>query len=152
MREPKRRKYVPDLVHMGAHFEGNYHRLRRLMNLLSDQESVIILLNIGDHYVGRVSIKLLENTPYTDTLLLEQTASAGKWVNDPSMTVRVYHDVAVAEVISSKGHRRIEATNQYPNRFMHHPDEKSQLNAFLSEWLSFVLAHGCAEKLPYSSP
>jgi uncharacterized protein YqiB (DUF1249 family) len=59
------------------------------------------------------------------------------------MTVRMYHDASVAEVISCHGHDRIEPANAYPNRFMHHPDEKSQVNHFLAEWLSFCLKFGC---------
>jgi len=146
-----KRKYVPDLVSMGAHFEGNYRRLLKLNNMLTDDTQAHVLLNVGEHFVGTVSIILLEQTKYTDTLLLRQTAAAGRWLNDPEMTVRLYHDASVAEVISCKGHRKIEATNQYPNRFMHHPDEKSQLNAFLSEWLNFCLLHGCCDALPFEA-
>jgi len=146
-----KRKYVPDLVSMGANFEGNYRRLIKLLNLLDKSSGADILLNVGERFVGRVTISLLESTKYTDTLLLEQTAAAGKWLNDPAMTVRLYHDASVAEVISCKGHSRIQGCNDYPNKFMHHPDEKSQLNAFLAEWLGFCLLHGCCDTMPFHS-
>lgn len=149
------KKYVPDLVSMGAHFEGNYRRLQKLMHLMQDQDrnenKCQIRLNVGTRFVGTVTITLLESARYTDTLLLEQTAAAGKWLNDPEMTVRMYHDASVAEVINCRGHERFAGNNDYPNRYMHHPDEKSQLNVFLSEWLNFCLAHGCCDTLPFGS-
>lgn len=146
----RKRKYVPDLTRMGASFEGNYRRMEKLSNFLGEKEEVRIHLHSEELFFGCVTMRLLESSRYTDTYLLEQTAAAGKWLNDPCMTVRVYHDASMAEVISCRGHRRINGTNDYPNRYMHHPDEKSQLNTFLSEWLGFVLAHGTSEVLPFS--
>lgn len=145
------RKYVPDLVSMGAHFEANYRRLQKLMHLMQEQPCVQIRLNVGERFVGTVTLTQLESSRYTDTLLLEQTAAVGKWLNDPEMTVRMYHDASVAEVINCRGHARFAGNNDYPNRYMHHPDEKSQLNVFLSEWLNFCLTHGCCDGLPFAS-
>lgn len=144
-----RRKYVPDLVKLGAHHEANYRRMMKLLRLMTGKESARFALHSGAQFVGQVEITLLEACKYTDTLLLQQTSSAGKWLNNPSMTVRIYHDAAVAEVISCHGHRRVAAVNDYPNKYMHHPDEKSQLNAFLSEWLNFCLLHGCCDARPF---
>ncbi|MDX1453606.1 MAG: DUF1249 domain-containing protein [Oleiphilaceae bacterium] len=144
-----RRKYVPDLVKLGAHYEANYRRMMQLLRLMTGKSRASFVLHAGERFVGKVELVLLESCKYTDTLLLEQTSAAGKWLNNPKMTVRLYHDATVAEVISCHGHRRIEATNQYPNKYMHHPDEKSQLNAFLSEWLGFCLSHGCCDTRPF---
>lgn len=146
-----KRKYVPDLAAMGANFEGNYVRMLKLLKLLHEEDEAQLVLHIGERYLGEVHIRLLESSRYTDTILLEQLAAAGKWLNDPCMTVRVYHDASMAEVISCRGHRRIEGANSYPNKYMHHPDEKSQLNAFLAEWLSFVLAHGVSKTPVFSA-
>lgn len=144
-----RKKYVPDLKRMGAHFESNFRRMQRVLNLLGSREHTAISLQDGEHFLGRVTVKLLEESRYTDTFLLEQTAAAGKWLNNPSMTVRVYHDASMAEVINCAGYSRFQGSNRYPNQFMHHPDEKSQLNAFLAEWLDFVLKYGCSDLLPF---
>lgn len=146
-----KRKYVPDLIQLGALFEGNYRRLTKLLNLMQGLEQAEFSLQVGERHVGKVKIQLLEAAKYTDTLLLEQVSSAGKWVNNPKMTVRLYHDATVAEVISCSGHQRVQGVNQYPNKFMHHPDEKSQLNSFLAEWLGFCLSHGCCEVIPFPS-
>jgi len=137
-----KKKYVPDLIKLGALHEGNYQRLCRLFHIMEDSGEAEFSLHTGHYYVGKVSIKMLESCKYTDTALLEQTAATGRWLNNPKMTVRLYHDAGVAEVISCCRHRRIESVNDYPNRFMHHPDEKNQINQFLSEWLNFCLAFG----------
>lgn len=141
----KPRRYVPDLRRLGALCEGNYHRLERLRKLESGSpEGAEFELHRGDTYFGRVRIQLLQSARFTETLLLEQVHNAGRWLNNPRLTVRVYHDAAMAEVISCYRDHRIAAVNDYPNRFMHHPDEKVQVNGFLADWLDFCLRFGHA--------
>ena len=146
-----RKKYVPDLIQLGALYESNYSRLLKLIRIMGDAEKIEFNLHTEHHFVGKVMIQLLESCKYTDTFLLEQTAAAGKWVNNPKLTVRLYHDAVVAEVVSQQGRQATKGVNTYPNKRMHHPDEKSQLNAFLSEWLGFCLNHGCCDALPFQS-
>ncbi|WP_227520010.1 DUF1249 domain-containing protein [Mangrovitalea sediminis] len=136
------RQYIPDLRRLGALCEGNYARLQQLWGLAEDSEAAQFALHNGSAYLGRVSIERLQRERYTDTYYLEQVHNAGRWLNNPRMTVRVYHDARVAEVISCYRYRRIEAVHDYPNRFMHHPDEKVQINAFLADWLSYCLRFG----------
>ena len=138
------RRYVPDLIRLGALSEGNYGRLMRLARLAGDDDDdcVEFELRNGDAYMGRVRIQRLQSARYTDTLLLEQVHNSGRWLNNPRMTVRVYHDARVVDVISCYRYHRIEAVHDYPNRFMHHPDEKVQINAFLADWLSYCLRFG----------
>lgn len=139
----EKRRYVPDLQRLGALYEGNYQRLRRLRQLETD-DSDMLQFNLfrEDSYLGRVSISVLQQTRYTETLLLEQVHNSGRWLNNPELTVRVYHDASMAEVISFYGNRQIAAVNDYPNRFMHHPDEKVQLNSFVADWLDYCLRFG----------
>lgn len=59
-----------------------------------------------------------------------------------SFDVRLYHDALLAEVVSSKGCRQFKARHEYPNQEMHQSDEKSQLNQFLGELVTFCLAKG----------
>ncbi|MBE02639.1 DUF1249 domain-containing protein [Marinobacter lutaoensis] len=148
IRRPK--PYVPDLRQLGALCEGNYQRLHRLRQLEVAGCPVSEFELHREHlYLGRVRIQVLQTARYTETLLLEQTHNAGRWLNNPEMTVRVYHDAAMAEVISCYRDRRIAPANDYPNRFMHHPDEKVQVNAFLADWLDFCLRFG---HLPMEQP
>lgn len=135
-----KRKYVPDLAQFGATCEANYCRLLDL--LPQNAESNELGLFDGERKLGVITVKIIERSKFTDTLLLEQAKSSGKWVNNPQFTVRLYHDARLAEVTGYYRHRRIKGVNPYPNRFMHHPDEKIQLNLFLAEWLVFCLQHG----------
>lgn len=139
-----RKRHVPDLKRLGVLFEGNYRRMRQLTAVLEDAQPRYIYLHAAGHYLGQIRLQLVESCKYTDTILLEQIHNSGRWLNNPKMTVRVYHDAGVAEVISCCRYQRIEAVNDYPNRFMHHPDEKTQINAFLAEWLTFCLKFGLA--------
>jgi len=146
----KSKKYVPDIVHLGALFESNYRRIMKLLHLVGEGDELSISLYNGAFFIGTVKARNLDNSKYTDTILLEQVSASGKWLNNPALTVRLYHDAAVAEVISSQGYRALAGSNDYPNKFMHHPDEKVQLNRFLCEWLSFCLRYGVCDTHPYN--
>ncbi|MCH8499670.1 MAG: DUF1249 domain-containing protein [Marinobacter sp.] len=137
--------YVPDLGRLGALGEGNYLRLQRLRQLAQGEGGTVdIELHGRGQYFGRVRIQVLQVSRYTETVLLEQVHNGGRWLNNPAMTVRVYHDATMAEVVSCYRNRQIAPVNDYPNRYMHHPDEKTQINAFLADWLDFCLRFGHA--------
>ncbi|MBB5322225.1 DUF1249 domain-containing protein [Marinobacter oulmenensis] len=141
VKRPKR--YVPDLRQLGALCDGNYRRLCKLRQLENADQSVCEFeLHRENQYLGRVRIEVLQSARFTETLLLEQVHNSGRWLNNPRMTVRVYHDAAQAEVISCYRQRQIAPVNDYPNRFMHHPDEKVQVNGFLADWLDYCLRFG----------
>lgn len=138
-----RRRYVPDLSRLGAVCDGNYVRLSRLIRLCREVDGdVQFELHDGQRFAGRVRLQRLQQARYTDTWLLEQIQNNGRWLNNPRMTVRSYHDARMTEVISCYRYGRIEAVHDYPNRFMHHPDEKMQTNVFLADWLDFCLRFG----------
>jgi hypothetical protein len=58
------------------------------------------------------------------------------------MSIRLYHDARMAEVNSSQNIRWIKPRYDYPNKKMHLPDEKQQINQFLKEWLQLCLQQG----------
>lgn len=60
----------------------------------------------------------------------------------PRMSIRLYHDARMAEVISSQDIHQVKPRYDYPNKHMHQQDEKQQINQFLNEWLHLCLAHG----------
>lgn len=87
------RQYVPDLRQLGALCDGNYQRLRKLRQLEVDGKPVCEFeLHRENQYLGRVRIEVLQTARFTETLLLEQVHNSGRWLNNPRMTVRVYHD------------------------------------------------------------
>lgn len=135
-------RYVPNLAKIGAICEANYLRLQKLMPAMRAGVSAEYELFAEGKHLGTVCLKVLESAKYTQVLYLEQIQTAGKWLNNPEMTVRVYHDARMAEVVSCFQQRRIQAVNEYPNQKMHLPDEKLQLNGFLADWLNYCIKHG----------
>ncbi len=95
-----------------------------------------------------VSIKILEAFKYTSTLEIEQQPEFKKWMTNPSMLVRVYHDANTAEVVSYQGHRNLKSRYSRPNPQMYQPDEKMQVNRFLGEWLTHCLEVGRSMTTP----
>lgn len=89
-----------------------------------------------------VEIIIVEAFKYTTTLKITQKPVLRKWMTNPSMLVRVYHDASTAEVVSYQGHRNLKPRYASPNPKMYHSDEKMQVNRFLGEWLSHSLKVG----------
>lgn len=144
------RRYIIDLGRHLTVCDGNYLRLTKLMpNLGRHAEDVGLM---GDRRAFRVpvggaspavTIEVVECSRYTTTLALAQL-SGGRGVADLSMKVRLYHDARSAEVVEFQGKRRFDSAYAYPNREMRLPDEKAQVNRFLSEFLNACLYHGVA--------
>ncbi|MDX5299088.1 MAG: DUF1249 domain-containing protein, partial [Gammaproteobacteria bacterium] len=101
-------RYVPNLGRLGALCEANYQRLVQLMRLADENGVAGFSLHARHQYVGQVTLQRLQRSRYTETLLLEQIHAQGPWLNNPRMTVRVYHDARMAEVISCFRHARID--------------------------------------------
>ena len=57
-------------------------------------------------------------------------------------------DARCAEVVEYQGKRHFRAVYDYPNEDMRQPDEKAQINRFLSEYLALCLSHGVAAEAP----
>jgi len=104
----------------------------------------------GSNAKVTVEIKILEAFKYTTTLEIIQRPELKKWMTNPSMLVRVYHDASTAEVISYQGHRKLNPRYAQPNPKMYHSDEKMLLNTFLGDWLTHCLKLCRSIKAPYS--
>ena len=102
----------------------------------------------NSHEKVTVEIKILEAFKYTTTLEIVQRPEFKKWMTNPSMLVRVYHDASTAEVVSYQGHRNLKPRYSQPNPKMYHSDEKMQVNSFLGEWLTHCLQVGRSIKTP----
>lgn len=137
-----KQRYVPDIAKFGAICDFNYVQLCKLLKNLEYGSRVRYGLYNKNSSLGQIQLQVSEASPYTNLILLEQIQTSGKWINNPRLYVRLYHDVRMAEVISAANHTRINGVNGYPNKKMHLPDEKMQLNQFLKEWLDFCVRHG----------
>jgi uncharacterized protein YqiB (DUF1249 family) len=108
----------------------------------------IVSDNRHGHENTVVEIRLVEAFKYTMTLDITQRPEAGKWLANPSMQVRIYHDASTAEVTAYQNHRNFQPRYRQPNQNMYQPDEKMQVNRFLGEWLTLCLHAGRCLKVP----
>tara|TARA_R110002072_G_scaffold104540_3_gene229044 strand:- start:28586 stop:29077 length:492 start_codon:yes stop_codon:yes gene_type:complete len=150
----RRRRYVPDLIADMAECDANYIRLLRLFPGMSESDSLEFGVDSGNETApnalqGRtedgaiVTISILERCPYTTMMTVKVTNEEDKpWVKWPTLDVRVYHDIKSAEVISFERHRNFKFRYYTPNQQLFQPDEKSQINRFFGELLTFCYKHG----------
>ena len=140
----KARRYNIDLGSHLAECDANYERLMALAPWRRDGEdegAVRVVLGDG---VPDVLIEVHEQSRHTSVIAMRQlwAEEGGESPHDTSIKVRVYHDAKSAEVIEFQRERGFSAVYEYPNRRMRQPDEKAQINRFLSEFLSICLKHG----------
>lgn len=151
-----RKKYRFDIKTMSADCEANYARLSRLMscaggNVLFDgSEANGILLNVdlAGLEPTQVELQVSDRSRYTTTVDVRVYVSCFGDSGCTNMSVRLYHDVNMAEVIACNKKRSKLASYQYPNDSMFQPDEKAQQNRFLAEWLGLCLSHGLCSNAP----
>jgi uncharacterized protein len=139
----KKRRYVPDLVSDMAECDANYLRLHRLFPNMFTEDSVEFGVQGTTEDGAVVTIRIVERCPYTTMLKVEVESEVDRpWIHWPSLEVRIYQDLKTAEVVSFERHRNFKFRYRVPNPHMYQPDEKSQINKFFGELLTFSLKHG----------
>ncbi len=142
-------RYKVDLPLQMAECETNYVRLIKLLTHNQQDKTgdphdeFRFMVTRGEqHWLHLLCIT--ERSPYTTTLELSRTALgvSSNWLAMPKLTLRMYHDAKLAEVLAWEGHKRLRPRYEYPNQSMYQSDEKYQLNRFLGEWLTVCLEHG----------
>jgi len=139
-------RYKVDLPLQMAECETNYIRLTKLLankKLPALQDEYRFMVARGEQHWLHL-LHITERSRYTTTLELSRTAlgPSSSWLKMPKLTLRMYHDAKLAEVLAWEGHKRLRPRYEYPNQSMYQSDEKYQLNCFLGEWLTLCLAHG----------
>ena len=136
----RRRPYNIDLRAHLEECDDNYRRLTRLMpDLRQTDRCEFRVFPHGAALV--VSFEVTYRSRYTTVLTLDLPSSV-RGLGGMRIKIRAYHDARTAEVIEFQGQRRFKAVYDYPNEQMHQPDEKVQVNRFLSEFLNACLRHG----------
>ena len=138
------KRYTPDLRKMLSDCEINYHRLIRLLPSIDEEEEWLFGVEANSEQLRQVSICVVERSKYTTTVAVAQESLLADWVPKPTITVRLYHDAQMAEVLSFERNNYLQGSYEYPNARMFQRDEKAQQNAFLGEWLEFCLRSGRA--------
>ena len=120
--------------------ETNY---AKLLYVIPSAKTLSSRLQIATlHSSQFIELALLEKSKFTTTLQLDIRHSRQMpWLKHLTLSIRLYHDARVAEVLSFQHHRRFEPKYDYPNPRMYHKNEKQQLNQFLSEWLDYCIKH-----------
>ncbi len=159
-----KRKYKVSLIEDIAERDANYIRLLRLLpklrawrdfsrrpasefneeaaaaELQGHSSSFLVSGRDGDDITIR--IRVTEAFRYTTGLEIVQQPGDPDRITNPTMHIRVYHDVNSAEVLSYQGHRGFKARYKQPDKRMYQVNEKAQINCFLGEWLSHCLQCG----------
>lgn len=119
-------------------YDDNYQQLMALLPPLAS-------LHLSQTYAldgpeGLV-FEVLERTRYTSVLRLSACwPPSSPWLLAPEMSVRLYHDAGVAEVMCYQNQQGFKADYDYPNPRMLNRREKRRLNEFLRDWLAVYLA------------
>lgn len=137
----RQRRSRHDLTELMAIYEANYIRLRQLVPELFELEPGSWVSHAADAL--DLHMTLVERSAYTLTLKLTYHFhdDEGEFLA-PDMTVRLYQDARVAEVIRC-GRLRGQRDADY-DRFRRHYelDEKWHMNRFLQKWLGYCLRQG----------
>ena len=141
--EKTSKQYVPDLVSLQLLGELNYRRLGKLMRGQEEMDSWNFSVHSAGDQESRLCLTLGKESRFTSEIALEFGPEIPKkllFKTTLSMTVRLYHDVGIAEI--TDGHRQYSGTYPYPNDAMLHRDEKFRLNQQLADLLELCLKHG----------
>ncbi|MBY6188263.1 DUF1249 domain-containing protein [Marinobacter hydrocarbonoclasticus] len=130
------RRYVPDLARFLGICGRNYQALLRLLVRARRQQGDGPYLWQHPQQEVQLRIRVLECTPYTELLELERISDPIPHVTVPKMSIRLYHDARLAEVLTSQQIQRLLPVYDYPNDRMLQPNEKFQVNLFLAELLA----------------
>lgn len=143
-----KQNYQPNLVSLMTLCANNYMLLLKVLaskTALGESRHFFI----SDFLSYNITIK--EVTRYTSVVSFEQEILNTSFKNvpgvvasalHPRMTIRLYHDARMAEVLSTQDIRQVKPRYSYPNSQMHQQDEKQQTNQFLNEWLHLCLRLG----------
>lgn len=146
-----RRPYNIDLGSHLAVCDSNYLRIVRLLPALEDERTRVFRVVFGHRAVAddapAATFEVVDRDRYTSVVSVSQH-SPSRGIAATRIKVRLYHDARCAEVIEFQGQRRFESVYSYPNDQMRHPDEKAQVNRFLTEFLNLCLARGVVRKEP----
>lgn len=135
--------YVPDLVADMAECDANYIRIRQLFRDLDNEDHLEFGIRTRTGEDATVVIRVKERCRFTTMLDVNVSSDADRdYIKWPNLEIRMYHDVNSAEVVRFERHRNFRYRYRTPNQHMFQPDEKSQINRFLGELLTYCIENG----------
>ncbi len=123
-------------------YELNFYKIMLLFPQLNYMCEIvnIALISCTD---ASLQIKIKEQHKYTTEIELHKSLPINKSIKPLIMTLRLYHDARLVEVISFQGSNKLKKYENYPNKDMYLVDEKKQLNFHLQ----FILNMGLNSKM-----
>jgi len=119
-------------------YERNFTLLTELVPSLAGGEEGTRALLCGEG--ERLQLSLLEHHKYTSLIGLQYSLSRdGAYLPDLHMTIRIYYDAHLVEVVSYQDLPRILAEYPLNNDKFLYRDEKRQANLLLHELMSSLL-------------
>lgn len=139
-----RSAYRVDLPAYHADCDANYLRLCKLLPQLAERQQWRYRMPHGS-----LELEVVERSRYTTEVNLSAlSADDQRWLALPCITVRLYHDAQMAEVVAvdGKGPLGEKAPGvRHTGAGVQEADERQQANRFLGEWLGHCLANGRVE-------
>lgn len=152
-----RKTYHFDIKKMSAYCEANYFLLCQIIPEVvskkeisyGDQLKKEISIVHDDHIPAEIVLIISEQCRYTTMIDINLNMNFTKGyissISKNNFSVRLYHDVKTAEVISFNYFYNRLGSQNYPNKLMYQPDEKVQQNKLLFEWLNLCLSDGISK-------
>ena len=110
------------------------------------RDNIAFNIDLATNKPAKLTLSIAERCRFTTMVNLQVLIDSFVDVDGESgcvnMSIRLYHDVNMAEVIACNHKPNRLASYEYPNELMFQPDEKAQQNRFLSEWLGLCSKHG----------
>lgn len=118
-------------------YENNYLRLKKLISRIEGLEGAFVSSVAG---CLDLHLTVIEKSKFTSLISLSYCfdRKSGQ-VMEPDLLIRIYHDVAMAEVLSGRLHHGKLSLNKLPETAIL---ERWHLNRFLYKWLGFSLHIG----------
>ncbi|MGJ0486182.1 MAG: DUF1249 domain-containing protein [Methylomicrobium sp.] len=116
---------------------ANYQKLLRLIpNLLDCRDTAIGIAESS----SALHLEVLERSPYTLTILLSHSFKKNlEEFLEPAVTIRLYLDLQLAEVISDHARAAVAKVYKDPRMSLEIMNYKWRLNYFLQKWLEHCL-------------
>ena len=138
MAELESGRYKSKLSELHCDCELNYLRLNRLLVAIRERSEWVFAAR-NNH---GLAVSVIEQTAHTTHLLVQGAIGRTRWLGNISLVVRVYHDARMAEVVLCQNQHVALLRYAYPNAQMYQPNEKTQLNRLLGQWLEHFLQSG----------
>ncbi len=139
----KNRRYVPNLSADLESCDANYIRFLQLFPNHQTADALVFAVSLGERE-AEVHLNVTERCPYTTFVAVTVTGGLDSlaWLVWPRLSICLYHDLSTAEVLAIGDHQKLHQRYEMPNKALHHPDEKSQVNRALGELLAVCIEHG----------